>query len=296
VTFGIATPCWRQESLLRLAAASVAEQCGDGVQVDHVAQIKDPAPEALAHLTQDCPALRVFAGDDSGMYDAINRALDHTQGEIMGYLNADEQYLPGALARTARFFQDHPDTDILFGDALLLDESWQPRVYRRVVTPQALYTRLWHLNTLTCATFWRRRVWEAGLRFDPSWKFIGDCDWVVRARAAGFRSACLPEPLAAFVYTGTNLGSSPAFEAERSTWRGGVPGGRWLRPPLQAAYILRKAIAGAYRTHSVTFGPYTPESFPHRSPARTHRLTWRWPRAWQHWRKKNRKREAGSEE
>ena len=284
VTFGIATPCWRQESLLRLAAASVAEQSGDGVQVDHVAQIKDSAREALDHLARDCPALRIFHGHDTGMYDAINRALDQTQGEIMGYLNADEQYLPGTLARVAHFFKTHPEIDLLFGDALLLDQSWQPRVYRRVVKPGPLYTRIWHLNTLTCSTFWRRRVWEAGIRFDPAWKFIGDCDWVVRAQAAGFRSACLPEPLAAFVYTGSNLGSSPAFEAERAAWRDGIPGWRLLRPPLQTAYILRKCAAGAYRTHSVRFGPYTPDTFPQRSPARTHSLTWKWPREWQHWR------------
>lgn len=283
MTFAIATPCWKQEDLLRLAAASVREQTG--VEVDHVAQIKGAESEAAAALREACPGLRVFCGEDAGMYDAINRGLDQARGEVMGYLNADEQYLPGALAAVAAFFREHPEVEVVFGDAVLMDQAWQPVVYRRVVVPGRLYTRIWHLNTLTCATFWRRRVWEAGFRFDLRWKMIGDCDWVVRVRAAGFRVACLGRPLAAFAYTGKNLGSSPAFEAERAAWRDGVPGWRWLRPPLQAAYMLEKLAAGAYRKRRLEFGPYTPASWPAREPARVWELDWRWPRDWQHWRR-----------
>lgn len=284
MTFGIVTPCWKQEDLLRLAAASVREQAGRDVAVDHVAQIKGEESAAVEAVRAACPGLRVFCGEDQGMYDAINRGLDRVEGEVMGYLNADEQYLPGALARVGDFLERHPEVDVVFGDALLMDERWRPRVYRRVVVPDPLYTRVWHLNTLTCATFWRRRVWEAGFRFDPGWKMIGDSAWVVRVREAGLRCAVLKEPLAVFVYTGQNLGSSPAFEEERARWREGVRGWRWRRPWLQVDYMLKKVWAGAYRKRMVEFGPYTPSSWPQREPARRWVLDWRWPREWQHWR------------
>ena len=43
------------------------------------------------------------------MYDAINRGLRRASGEILAYLNCDEQYLPGALQEVAAFFEKHPE-------------------------------------------------------------------------------------------------------------------------------------------------------------------------------------------
>ena len=41
------------------------------------------------------PRLKLYVETDNGMYDAINRGLAKARGEICGYLNCDEQYLPG---------------------------------------------------------------------------------------------------------------------------------------------------------------------------------------------------------
>ena len=53
------------------------------------------------------------------MYDAINRGFAKASGDILAWLNCDEQYLPGALAKVADHFARHPRTDILFGDIIL---------------------------------------------------------------------------------------------------------------------------------------------------------------------------------
>ncbi len=37
--------------------------------------------------------------EDCGMYDALNKAVAWGRGDILGHLNADEQYLPGILER-----------------------------------------------------------------------------------------------------------------------------------------------------------------------------------------------------
>ena len=42
-------------------------------------------------------SVKAFIEKDSGMYDAVNRGFRRAQGDILAYINCDEQYLPGAL-------------------------------------------------------------------------------------------------------------------------------------------------------------------------------------------------------
>ena len=46
-------------------------------------------------------ACSAFIEKDGGMYDAVNRGYRRAQGDILAYLNCDEQYLPGALKTVA---------------------------------------------------------------------------------------------------------------------------------------------------------------------------------------------------
>jgi glycosyltransferase involved in cell wall biosynthesis len=61
----------------------------------------------------------VYCERDAGMYDALNRGLRRATGEICAWLNADEQYLPMALARVAEEFETNLSMDVLLGDAVL---------------------------------------------------------------------------------------------------------------------------------------------------------------------------------
>src|ERR1700730_16381445 len=101
------------------------------------------------------------------MYDAINRRLSKVRGDICAYLNCDEQYLPGTLEKVADHFRNHHKIDILFGDAVLIDGEGHSLSYRRAILPTRRHVRLSHLNTITCATFFRRKIFERGFRFDP---------------------------------------------------------------------------------------------------------------------------------
>jgi len=64
-----------------------------------------PAPmTARWRGCQKIPRVTAFIEKDSGMYDASNRGLRRARGEILAYINCDEQYLPGALHRFGPFF------------------------------------------------------------------------------------------------------------------------------------------------------------------------------------------------
>src|SRR5207249_2253811 len=107
--FSIITPSYKQLDWLRLCAASVADQ--RDVEVEHIVQDAGSGRELEAWAATQ-PCLTVYVEKDTGMYDAINRGLAKARGEFFGYLNCDEQYLPGALSKVAAAFQRNPEIDV----------------------------------------------------------------------------------------------------------------------------------------------------------------------------------------
>jgi glycosyltransferase involved in cell wall biosynthesis len=251
----IVTPSFGQLQWLKLCAASVTDQ--EGVSHEHIMQDAGTGPD-LEEWARSIPELSLYVEKDQGMYDAINRGLGKTRGDICSYLNCDEQYLPGALARVASFFDAHPDVDVLFGDAILIDNRGDPLSYRRTVLPTFAHVRYAHLNTPTCATFFRRRLLDRGFFFDPKWKVIGDQVWIESLLLSGIRMATLREPLSVFAFTGENLGSTKAAEEEAQRRRGRIS--RWRKTPAVASHRIRKLFAGAYKSRKIDIEIYTVES------------------------------------
>jgi GT2 family glycosyltransferase len=50
-----------------------------------------------------------------GQSDAINKGMRVATGEIVGWLNADDVFLPGALAKVAEAFEKNPDAVVVYG-------------------------------------------------------------------------------------------------------------------------------------------------------------------------------------
>lgn len=277
LNFSIVTPSFEQLDWLRLALASVADQ--ERVKVEHIVQ--DAGSKGIESFQQAGDAehkAKIFVEKDAGMYDAVNRGLKKASGEICGYLNCDEQYLPGALQKVAGFFDRHPEVEVLFGDLILVNAEGKPISYRRSILPSKTHVRFSHLNTGTCATFFRRRLLERGFYFDPQWKTIGDAVWVEKLLNERIKMATLPEPLAVFTMTGQNLGSSNVSEDEVSRWKGQ----NYSAKPVRRAMIvlwhrIQKALAGAYKHRRVEVDIFTSESPTQRRRFAQDKVGFFWP-------------------
>ena len=271
----IVTPSFRQLDWLRLALASVADQ--QGVEVEHIIQDGGSEAETLAPMVTN-PIVRLFSEPDNGMYDAINRGLRRTRGEICGYLNCDEQYLSGTLAKVARFFAAHPEVEVLFGDLVVVDAKGQPISYRRTILPTKRHIRHSHLNTTTCATFFRRELLNRGFYFDPNWKTIGDAVWVDNLLQQRIKMATLREPLAIFTITGKNLGDSPTSRAEVQQWKGGSnAAAQFQTKAVVLWHRIRKAAAGAYWRRRVEIDVFTLQSPEKRQHVVGSNVGFHWP-------------------
>ena len=275
--FSIITPSFRGSKWLKLCIASVADQ---GVELEHLVQDAGSDDGTLEWLRTDA-RVRAYVEKDRGMYDAVNRGYRRANGEILAYLNCDEQYLPGALAKVRNFFELHPKVDVVFGDCLVVKADGSYLCERRSLTPQLLHT--WtasNLAFLTVVTFLRRRVLDQhSLWFNPGYRDLGDQDWALRLVRSGLQLAVLPEFLSVFTETGANMNLGANATRERKEFHATAP--RWMRvlaPIALMHFRLRRWAAGHYRCRPHDYAIYTQACPVVRTVFQVTQPTYRWVR------------------
>jgi len=262
--FSIVTPSLGQSHWLRLCVASVADQA---VEHEHLVQDAGSKDGTLDWLATD-PRVKAFVEPDAGMYDGINRSLRRASGDVLAYLNCDEQYLPGALAAVSDYFRARPEVDVAFGYTLIVDEAGEFLCQRKTLTPLPWHTQVAHLTTLTAATFFRRRVVEAGHFFNPEFRCAGDAEWMVRLLRAGIKMGVVGCNTSVFTHTGGNLSRTARMREEMARLAAQAPPlARRLRWLVLLHHWLRRLAGGVYFQRPFDYAVYTPAS-PERRVAR----------------------------
>jgi len=276
VRISIVTPSYRRSDWLKLCIASVADQAGE---VEHIVQDAGSDDGTLAWLPGD-KRVKAFVEKDQGMYDGINRGLRRAGGEILAYLNCDEQYLPGALGAVSSYFEQHPHVDVLFGDVVMVGPEGQYLYHRKMQTPLKYHTWTCHLSTLSCAMFFRRRVvFEWGELFDPRLRDVGDGEWMVRLLRRGARMAALGQFTSTFTHTGVNMSKGENARRENRELCQSAPAwARWIRPLFIAQHRLRRLLGGMYCRQPFAYEIYTSASLERRKRFEVQRPSSRAPR------------------
>jgi glycosyltransferase involved in cell wall biosynthesis len=73
------------------------------------------------------PDLVWVSEPDRGQTHAVNKGLERARGELVGWLNADDAYIPDAVDRAAQWMLDHPEIDAVFGGMHIINERGDVR-------------------------------------------------------------------------------------------------------------------------------------------------------------------------
>lgn len=178
--FTIVVPSYNHEAFLAANLDSILSQEMPEIEVlVYDGGSTDRSTEILASYGD---RIRWTSGRDRGQSDAINKGLLAAKGDIIAYLNSDDIYLPGALARVAGHFAAHPRCELLYGDA------WHLQVDGSIKEPYPTepwsYDRLFH-HCFLCqpATFWRRRLMQRHGIFDEQLHYAMDYEYWLRVGA-----------------------------------------------------------------------------------------------------------------
>lgn len=255
MNFSIVTPSFRNSKWLRLCIASVADQ--EGVTLEHIVQDSCSDDGTQDWLPYD-KRVKAFIEKDKGMYDAVNRGYARAQGDILTYLNCDEQYLPGALKSIRDYFNTHPEVDVVLSDTIVVDTNGDYICHRPSLVP--LKNHMWiRFSVLTCAVYIRRRiVHDFGLYFDTKWRDLGDMFWLLELAKRGVRMGVLRRFTSVFTETGENMNLKPNALREKAEKIGMTPG--WVKalsPAIINYHRFRMLASGTYFQKPFDYSLYT---------------------------------------
>jgi glycosyltransferase involved in cell wall biosynthesis len=257
-TFSIITPSFRNSAWLKLCIASVADQ--RGVELEHIVQDSCSDDGTQDWLPQDA-RVKAFIEKDQGMYDAVNRGYRRAKGDILAYLNCDEQYLPGALAAVGKFFEEHPQVEVVLAGSIITDGEGRYICHRQLLPPNPRH--IWYrFPFLTSSVFIRRRViHKRGICFDTRWRDLGDFHWVLTLLKNQVPMAACNVFTSTFADTGENMNFKPNAVREKQETDAMIPA--WLRPFKPwwiLSHRLRRYRAGHFRLQPASYEIYTKHS------------------------------------
>lgn len=136
---------------------------------------------------------------DAGQSAAINEGWRNCDGDILGWLNADDTLAPGALKRVSELFDEHPDATVACGQSNIIDEAGNIVGLHPVVKkPDADLYRSNVISQPSC--FVARTAIERAGFVREDLHYVMDWDLWVRLMQAGETFAFTPDVLSSVVW------------------------------------------------------------------------------------------------
>lgn len=180
----IVTPSFNQGRFIASAIDSVLVQ--DYPNIDYLVVDAGSTDETLDLLAGYGSRLRWISEPDGGQADGIDKGIRRTTGEIVGWLNADDLYVPGAVSRAVEAFASHPTVAGVYGGADYIDETGAFIGRCTHIEPFDLCRLIDVLDFIVQpATFFTRAAYLAAGGLDNSLHYCLDYDlWIKMGRAA----------------------------------------------------------------------------------------------------------------
>lgn len=177
----VITVCYNSAVSLERALKSVAMQ--NWPKVEHIVIDGGSTDDTLSILKRHQNHLvHVVSEPDKGIYDAMNKGLDRAAGDIVCFLNADDQYASShVLSLVAKQMQAH-ELDALLGDVAFFHSADPTRMVRRYRSDRFTPERLaWGWMPAHPALFLNKSVVQRVGRFKSDYRIAGDFDYIARA-------------------------------------------------------------------------------------------------------------------
>ena len=207
----IVTPCFQAARWLPAALDSVA-----ALRVPHEHVVvdggsRDGTVELLSK--REDSALRWISEADRGQTHAVNKGLTLARGDLLMWVNADDEIVPEGVARAVEHLERHPDTQVVYGGLDFMDANGSVRrPYRPAPWSFRRYLFLGDYVPTPTIIFRRSRYLAVGT-LDERWEDAADYDFYLRLMH-GVRVDQLPDAHVRFRYHHASKTGRDAFKAQ----------------------------------------------------------------------------------
>lgn len=189
----IVTPCLNRAATIGAAIESVLAQRHPSVE--HII-VDGGSTDGTAEVLARFPHLLVIRERDRNLYDAINKGLRAAGGDVVGLLNSDDLYAPGAIAAADDALQD-PAIEMVIGAAeFFAERDGRDVVLKRLAGAGAVgLTEANAIGGITTmnAAFYRRALIDRAGPFDDRFPLAADKDFWLRLVLMAPRHRVIPE-------------------------------------------------------------------------------------------------------
>lgn len=209
----IVTPSYNSFPYIQETVESVQMQ--DYPHIEHIV-IDGGSTDGTVEFLQEEPDIIWVSEPDRGQSHALNKGFQQARGEIIGWLNADDTYQPGAISTAVYYLLENDDIDMVHSDLLVINNISQPLGIRRSQHFD-LTTHLFENHIKQPTVFIRRQVLSRLGGVNENLHYVMDKELWLRIGLEGFNMHYLQDQtLANFrKYPGTkSYEQTPLFYTE----------------------------------------------------------------------------------
>ncbi len=115
---------------------------------------------------------------DNGQADAVNKGFRAAKGEVLGWINSDDTYIPGAIKKAKEFLEAHKDVLMVYGEGNHINEGGE--IIERYPTELDIKRLAEACFICQPTVFLRRRVFEEVGFLDPNLHYCMDYEYWIR--------------------------------------------------------------------------------------------------------------------
>lgn len=196
IKVSIITVVRNRANVIGQAISSVQSQ--DYPHIEHVI-IDGASTDGTLELIQQLVVAGtvVISEPDSGIYDALNKGIVNSTGDVVGVLHSDDYFSDDCvISEVVKLFED-PLVDIVYGDLDYVSKTVPGKIIRHWEAGKFSDLKLsWGWMPPHPAVFIRRSMIDNYGLYDTSYKISGDYDFLLRYfRASGAKSIYLQRVL-----------------------------------------------------------------------------------------------------
>src|ERR1039458_8548100 len=186
---------------------------------------------------------KVVLEPDKGPVDGLNKGFGVATGEVCGYLNADDELLPGAIGKAVDAFATHPEADVIYGHGYMVDANGI--VLRRIRSaPYSLWRYVYGASVVVQqSTFFRRSAFVEVGGFNAANLSCWDGELLVRFSQAGKRFRRVNEYWSLFRIHNSSISGTGRLEERYRVDEARIFQDVVGRPPGAPLDRLRRALA-----------------------------------------------------
>jgi glycosyltransferase involved in cell wall biosynthesis len=257
--FSIVTPNKNGGRFLEEALRSVVSQREGGIDLEYIVIDGGSTDDSLGIIGRhEREISRIISEPDRGPVSAINKGLRMASGEIVAWLNADDRYRPGALARVAETMDAHPENAVCFGACPIIDESG--REIRRGITrfkeaffPVSSRFMIQCLNYVSQpAMFFRRSALESVGLLREDMVAAWDYEFLLRLWRQGGAALVPGGPLADFRRHSGSISTRRFGVQFKEEFEVAAADAGWFAPQTWIHWMVRWGIVTSYMLMSVS--------------------------------------------